>query len=122
MAERADAIEKLTVGDIFHAESPNGASLICLVTSVTKATILARTVTTQRNYEFDRQTGIAESGAERVPCTIDSVARLPAAMHDALLELDRRYRLGSDPDRFRLLEAEKRALVFVSSFYPENPL
>jgi hypothetical protein len=122
MSERADSIKNLSVGDIFHAESPNGASLICLVTSVTIASLHARTVTTQKDYEFDRRTGVALSGPERCPCIVDSVKPMPPEVPQTFLELDRRYRLGGDPERFKLLEAEKRALIFVASYYPENPV
>ena len=53
---------------------------------------------------------------------MDSVKPLPQEVHQAFLELDRRYRLGGDPERFKLLDAEKRALNFVASYYPENPV
>jgi hypothetical protein len=49
----------LLVGDIFHASTPNGASLICLTTVVMDATIQGGTVTHQMHPGFDRETGIA---------------------------------------------------------------
>jgi len=118
MPDRDMAIRNLATGDIFHADGANRASLICLVTSVTETTVQARTLTTQLCLSFNRQTGTAawDSG------TIDSTAPLPVAVADALLGLDRRYRLGTDPDRARLLDAEKRALSFVYHFYRENRL
>ena len=57
MPDRKPLLAKLDVGDIFHAEYPNGAKCICLVLSVNDATIDARRVTSQENLEFDRQTG-----------------------------------------------------------------
>lgn len=117
MAERAAAFRNLVLGDIFHAEGDNGASLICLVTTVTDTTIQGRTVTTQYSLDFDRQTGIGKWGEGT--CVIDSIAPLPAEIRDALLGLDRRYAAGGDP---KLLDTEKRALVFVGSFYAANPL
>ena len=57
MADRETALRSLTVGDVFHARSPNRASLVCLVTSVSDSTIYARRITTQDELEFDRQTG-----------------------------------------------------------------
>jgi hypothetical protein len=122
MADRKTALGKLAVGDIFHAESPNGASLICLVTSVTETTIQARTVTTQRHLEFDRQTGIAEYGDEPIICTVDSTAPLPVEIHNVMLGIDRKFRLEQDPERLKLNDAEKRALVFVDSHYSSNQL
>jgi len=59
VADRETSLGKLLVGDIFHAEAPNGASLICLVTVLTEATIEARTLTHQMQLEFDRKTGVA---------------------------------------------------------------
>ena len=122
MSEREKALEKLTVGDIFHAESPSGASLICLVTSVTKDIIEARTVTTQLDFRFDRRTGVAKWGDKQVPCTVDSVAPLPAEVHDVMLEMDRKYRFEQDPEKLKLNAAEKRALLFIGPYYASNPL
>ena len=122
MPDRKTALAKLAVGDIFHGESTSGASLICLVTSVTEETIMARTMTTQLSFQFDRRTGIAQWGAELNLCSIDSTAPLPMEIHNVLLGLDQRYRLGQEPERFRLTDAEKRALVFVASYYPANLL
>ncbi|MDR3557338.1 MAG: hypothetical protein P4L55_21495 [Syntrophobacteraceae bacterium] len=119
------SLSNLAEGDIFHGECPNGASLICLVTSVSETVIEARTVTTQLHFQFDRQTGIAEWGDEPVICTIDSVAPLPMEIHKVMLGIDRKFRQEhdpDDPDRFKLSDAEKRALIFVASHYPSNPL
>jgi len=57
MLDRKTLIGKLDVGDIFHAEYPNGASCVCRVLSVNEAAIHARRMTTQENLEFERQTG-----------------------------------------------------------------
>jgi len=56
--DRETALMKLAVGNIFHGEAQNGASLICLVTAVSETAIYARTVTTQLCLEFDRQSGL----------------------------------------------------------------
>jgi hypothetical protein len=122
MFDRETLLGRLAVGDIFHAEAPNGASLICLVVAVSEATIQARTVTTQTQLEFDRRTGIAQSGDDRVPCTINSAAPLPLDVHDVMLGIDRKFRLERDPERLKLNEAEIRALLFVASHYSANPL
>jgi hypothetical protein len=122
MADRRAALDNLAVGDIFHAESPNGASLICLVVAVTKATIQARTVTTQEHLEFNRQTGIAEWGDEPVLCTVDSVAPLPADIYNVMLGIDRKFRREHESERLKLSDAEKRALLYADSHYSLNRL
>ena len=114
---RPNALNRLTVGDIFHGEGSNGASLICLVTAITEASIQARTMTSQYDLEFDRQTGICEWGGETG--VINSIAPLPADARETLLGLDRRYRSGDDS---KLTDAEKHALIFVASFYPAHPI
>lgn len=122
MPDRKDELRKLAVGDIFHANSSNGASLICLVLSVTGETIQSRTVTTQVYIEFDRRTGNAEWGEDRIMCIIDSITPLPVEIHNTMLGLDRKFRLERNLERLRLTDAEKRALVFVASHYPSNQL
>jgi hypothetical protein len=122
MPDRESALRKLAVGDIFHANSSNGASLICLVLSVTEETIQSRTVTTQVSLEFDRRTGNAKWGEEPIICTMDSVTPLPVEIHNTMLEIDRKFRLERNLERLRLTDAEKRALVFAASHYPSNQL
>jgi len=131
MVDRATLLAKLDVGDIFHAQSPNGASLICLVLSVGTSTIQARRVTTQEDVEFDRRTGVKLGDDRAVPCMIDSVVALPSEIHNTFLELDRKYRnlmamdeksRFEDLERLKLTDAEKKALLFISSHYPSNPL
>ena len=126
MTDRKALLGKLDVGDIFHAEAPNGASLICLVLSVDQTTIQARRVTTQENLEFNRQTGVAQDGD-----VINSVAHLPIDIHNVFLGLDQKYRLlmgmdkkhrFEDPERLKLTDAEKKALLFVGRHYASNPL
>jgi hypothetical protein len=131
MADHKNSIASLVPGTVFHAAAPNGASLICLVLSVNDTTITARRVTTQEHIEFDRHTGEAEVGDKRIPCVIDSVAPLPADIHNTFLEMDRKYRelmamdeesRFADLERLKLTAAEHDALLFVASHYPSNPL
>jgi hypothetical protein len=120
MADRKMLLAKLDVGDIFHAEAPNGASLICLVVSVSETTLQARRITSQDDLEFNRETGLTQHGS-----VIDSVASLPAEIHNAFIDLDRKYQqfsLEQEPEQFRLTEAEKKALRFVGPYYSSNPL
>jgi len=133
--KRELALAKISAGDFFHASATNGASLLCLTMSVTGTTILARNVATQIVYHFDRSTGHAQWNVygTTYDCAIDSVAPLPPDIREILLGLDRKgrgfeYCRAEDPDwemppgQARLTEEEKRGLLFVSHFYPENPI
>ena len=111
-------IEGLRPGDIFHATASSAASFILLVTEVRLDFIAARRVTTQEYFVFDRRTGQAvEPDDARGLVWIDAVEPLPAKHHNTLLDLDRRYRLGRDADRFRLSKAEQATLLYSNSFY-----
>jgi hypothetical protein len=129
MLDRKALIGNLDVGDIFHAEYPNGASCVCRVLSVNEATIHARRMTTQENLEFDRQTGIERVNDGQAQAVINSVAPLPPEIHNVFLALERKYGQiqpedwdGPDLERFKLTEAEKKALLFVDQHYASNPL
>lgn len=78
---------RLAVGGIFHGNSPNGASLICLVTSVTDTATHARRVTTQEYLQFNRLTGAVEMDADQIPGRINSTCPLPDDIHDIMLGL-----------------------------------
>jgi|SRR5580700_4214148 hypothetical protein len=129
MLDRKALIGNLDVGDIFHAEYPNGASCVCRVLSVNEATIHARRMTTQENLEFDRQTGIERVNDGQAQAVINSVAPLPTEIHNVFLALERKYGQiqpedwdGPDLERFKLTEAEKKALLFVGPHYSANRL
>jgi hypothetical protein len=135
MADRETALKNIAVGDIFHASATNGASLLCLTISVTESTVQARNVATQIIYDFDRQTGIADwyVFSRHYLCIVDSVAPLPADIHEIMLQLDRKgreseYCHAEDPDRpwtvgeGSLTAEEKRGLLFLSYFYPAFPV
>ncbi len=122
MPNRETLIRNIKIGDIFHAESPNGASMICLATAVSDTTIQARRITTQDDLAFDRNTGVGQSARRRVPCTINSVAPLPPEIHDIFLGLDHRYRTSTDPERSKLSEAEIDAILYIDEYYPANPI
>jgi hypothetical protein len=133
--KRELALARISVGDFFHASASNGASLLCLTMLVTATEIVARNIATQIVYRFDRRTGLAQwnSYGSVFHCTIDSVAPLPPDIHESLLNLDRKgreveYQRAADPDwevppgSARLTDEQKRDLLFVSDFYPENPI
>jgi hypothetical protein len=131
MTDRKTLIGKLGVGEIFHAEYPNGAS-VCLVLSVNDTSIQARRVTTQENLEFDRQTGVERDSNAQSLAVINLVAPLPAQIYDVFLAMDQKYRafmamdkkskLEQDPDQFKLTNAEKQAFRFIDTHYASNPL
>jgi hypothetical protein len=90
--------------------------------AVTDRTLQVRTVTHNVHLEFDRRTGVALWGAAAAHCIIDSVTPLSRELHAVMLGLDRKMRLEQDPERFKLDEDEKRALIFVDSYYRDNPV
>lgn len=131
MIDRETGLANLSVGDIFHAEYPNGASCICLVISIGETNIYARRVTTQENLSFDRQTGVEVVEVDQPQAVIDSVVLLPPEVHSTFLEMNKKYETlmamdaasrFEDLSRHKLSEAEKRALSFVYDHYPSNPL
>jgi hypothetical protein len=130
MLDRKSLIANLDVGDIFHAEYPNGAKCICLVLFVSEVEIESRRITSQETLVFDRHNGVEKAGDEEVLAIINSVAPLPAEFHNVFLALDRKYgAAGNDkdilernPDFFKLSEVEKKALLFIDSHYASNPL
>jgi hypothetical protein len=130
MSDHNTCLTDLSVGDIFHAEYPNGASCICLVSSVEKATIHAKRITTQQNLSFDRQTGIEDAAPDNPQDVIDSLAPIPPEINNVFLGMSKRYETlmsMNEASRFqnfeqhKLTDAEKKALAFVHSHYGLNP-
>ena len=105
----------LVPGDIIRGHDSGGAILICLVEAVGPDRIETRRVTTQAHVTFDVETG---EEVDNPDSRLDSVEPLPFDMHNVLLGLDRRMRLGTMP----LSEAEKEALQFVAHFYSAHPV
>jgi len=128
MADRATALRNLAVVDMFHGRSPNGASLICLVTAIDENTICARRITTQEDLQFDRNSGI-ELGD--VPSRIDCAAPFPPNVYDAFSSLDRSYRTllqmersGIEIDRTqaRWTPEERRAFQLLDEHIAANAI
>jgi hypothetical protein len=128
MPDRATALRNLTVGDIFHARSANGASLVCLITAVDGDTICARRIHTQDDECFDRNTGF-ELGKKHTK--IDCVAPVPPDIHRILLAMDRKYqelmalvRQGVELtlDQTRMTADEKRASRVIDQHVAANPI
>src|SRR5262245_30483286 len=119
--DRKTQLARLLPGDIFHAScSSSDASLICLVEEVSEDRIVARRITTQDRLSFDRTTG--RDTRDKAACAIDSTAPLPVPIHNTLLGLERKMRLQSDPEKFKLDRDEREALMFVGPYYRSNRL
>jgi hypothetical protein len=119
--DRKTQLARLLPGDIFHGScSSSDVSLICLVEEVSEDRIVARRITTQDRLSFDRITG-REIG-DRAACAIDSTAPLPVPIYNTLLGLERKMRLQSDREKFKLDRDEREALMFVGPYYRSNRL
>ncbi len=128
MPDRETALRNLAVGDIFHARSSNGASLVCLVTALDHDTIYARRIHTQDDERFDRNTGF-EVG--KVHTKIDCVTPLPPDIHSIFVGMDWRYQdayakvrqgIEVDPTEARLTADERRAHDFLRQHIEANPI
>jgi hypothetical protein len=124
MSTRENDLRSISAGDIFHATSPNGASLICLALEVTDVAIVSQILTSMYELKFDRKTGIAERDfhGEHVMCTIDSVAPLPDDFKEKLIAM---YRAHSQKDKGGDVgpkDPEHRALVFAAQYFPAHPI
>jgi hypothetical protein len=128
MADRETALRNLAVGDIFHARSSNGASLVCLVTAVDDGTIYARRIHTQDDVQFDRDTGF-EAGKPHT--RIDCVVPFPPDIHKIFLETDQKYQelmalvhqgIDLTPEQTKMTSDEKRASLSIDSHVVANEL
>ena len=86
-------------------------------------------MTTQENLEFDRRTGIERVHDGEAQAVMNSVASLPLEIRNVFLGIEQKYSQiksedwdNPDLERFKLTEAEKKALQFVDSHYSLNPL
>lgn len=128
MIDRKRALQHLDVGDIFHARSSNGASLVCLITAVDHGTIHARRIHTQDDVQFDRSTGF-EVGKQHT--SIDCVAPFPPDIQNIFLAMDQKYqelmalvRQGIELtlDQTRMTADERRASLAIDQHVAANPI
>lgn len=135
MTDRERALHKIAAGDIFHAEGQTGSSRTCITIVVRDTSIVARDISIQAIYEFDRRSGVAVRFFGTTPSryTIDSVASLPDDIRNIIHGLDEKYREGEyrraeDPHWERpagelaLTEDQIRAYLFCADFYRANPI
>jgi hypothetical protein len=130
----------LKVGDFFNALyyplRDGDPVLTCTVLSIENNRILAKTVSTQWNFEFDTETGEAvmmdhrSFATRKIPsrlplCKIQSVAQPPEEICEGLRSIDRKFRYD-DPDEtqgdMRLTPLEIEAICFLDDFYEKNPI
>ena len=102
-------------GDLVHGRDEGQQSWVCLVESVGPERIEARRITTQEHLAFDSETG---ANIDAAGCRLDSIMPLPLDVHDVLLGLDRKMRLGNR----QISAAEKAALDFATEVYRAHPL
>jgi hypothetical protein len=112
--KRSSLTKSVRPGDIVYALGRGKARHVCFVEQVTARTIRARVVTTQRSILFDKL-GVSIDP----PCRITSAEPPPYSFRVALLELDRKTRLGTDP---ALSKEEIWALVRIDDFFSSFPL
>lgn len=108
------APHELKVGDFLRAAFSGGGTVTALTLEVTATTIRVRDICRQEEMEFDRKTGEARRTDSAITCRICSTEQMPAEHHEALLGLDRKYRLGRalTEEESKLTPAEKKALLF----------
>jgi hypothetical protein len=115
-------IHNLRGGDIIHVKSDRMPSLICLIERIDSRDIVTRVITTQIPLTFNVATGIAihiRSDGQESECEIDSLSPLPVGIHNVLLGMDRKMRLGVPPGVPILDKDEQAALDFVFDHYPK---
>lgn len=121
---RDELLQRLEPGDIFLAEYPDrpGPQRFCLVLQVSETRIRARCIHTQQKHEFDRRTGAETDLGGDGGSMIVSVAPLPPDMHNTLVGMDRRYRLGLDKERIKLTEDDLRVGRVLDKHFMSQPL
>lgn len=128
MPDRETMLQNLALGDIFHAQSPNGASLVCVVTALYQGAIYARRIHTQDNLKFDRKTGVEVANAKT---RIDCVAPFPPDIHKIFVEMDRKYQdlydmvrngVEFDWEQCKLTPDERRADRFLDEHVSANQI
>lgn len=108
-------------GDVLFATTADGAPKIVLVHQRTDTRILTRLVTSQTRIEFglDGKSSFVDGDYS---CEIVSAAPLPVHEYNVVRGLDRKMRLGQQPDGFRLSKDEQRLLIEIGDFYKAHPL
>jgi hypothetical protein len=120
---RQEHIARLSPEDFLYAIYPNGATRVCIVTSIDPVKLMARSITTQETFSFDRESGESSpAGDDGAVCKMVSVHLVPTDVRAHLEEIDRRYVASRDVDALRLSESERKALLDADSLFRSNPL
>lgn len=117
-----EALSRLSAGDIFHSEYPNGTPQLCIVTAVTSLFVHAWDIPRGQDYLFDKASGTCEAGEERLICRIVCVAPLPAAVRATFLGMYERYRFGEGEERLKLTLDERASLRMLDEFVAAHRL
>ena len=91
-----------------------------MVASGRNSARLARRITTQETFEYDRRTGLEVVTGNEVVSVIVSVAPLP--VDNVMLWLDRKYRMIRDVESAKPADFERKTLVFIADHYAQNSL
>ena len=124
---RTQLLQRLKVGDIFHATSETAPIILCVVTMVDGQHIYSRRLTGQCIFIFHQITGflydrdVQNSGERSGSCMITSVEPLPLEIHNTLIHFDRKCRLMNGETQ-PVTEQEKVAMQFTDNHYTSNPL
>ena len=123
--QRLHKLKLLETGDILAARVPGGNNIPFLVVTADANSINARAITSQIPLVFDRSTGEALDDPDDHPrrvWRISCVQPLPLEIHQLMLSLDRRMRLGSNGITNPLDEGDKRALLYVGDYFEANAI
>jgi hypothetical protein len=120
-SSRKRKLKAVEPGDVVFGFGAGGQPKLLLVVKATKAKIVARHVTSQLTFEFDRdgRTGKMKGGGS---VEIASVRPLPRDAYGIVLGLDRKMRLGQFPDGFLLSQDERKLLLRMDEYFMARPL
>lgn len=121
MSSRADALGSVKVGDLIFGRGAGGQEKLLLVYEAEPSGFSARHVTTQVIYRFDTD-GVSETDADGGYVTIVSLARLPPALREVALGLDRKFAGEPEYPESILTEGEINLLLNCARYFAADPL
>ena len=122
---RVMKLAALDVGDIVGARLMDRRDCLpFLIVAADGKTMRTRCMTSQFPLIFERHDGMAteNNDGQMREWRISCIQPLPLEMHNLMLSVDRRIRLGSDGTTNRLDEGDKRVLVFIADFWDRYPI
>lgn len=121
MSSRADALGSVKVGDLIFGRGAGGQDKLLLVYEADPSGLSARHVTTQMLYRFDTD-GVSDTDADGGYVTIVSLARLPPALREVALGLDRKFAGKPEYPDTILSEAEINLLLNYKRYFEADVL